>query len=518
MAINPSTSSSPASTSEPTSKTSPTSSSSSPPSSSSSPPAASEKPTPAVRATSEAPATATPVALQSDYGSSSSEPDRAQAVVQEQAEAARAVTGDPPDPEVEEYRANRERLEELREQPVTPEDPMAVGLEMQQLENDMYLPQLEAGIAYDDDLGKLQDRFEDMTEMAQQVAAVRAEVGAFIEGDAAELFETHLAEQMATVSQPLEDATQRFVERLNDPLLQETMRDWPALEQEEFFAEASRLLGYSEAGQERIASFMDGLAGLSDDPLAELAVELREERASSGLDNSLGLLAGIDAQARPDGAEERAQVVADALGIEPESSFFAAREIGTDAFAALAGQLPKAVEQGAHQAARLVDSMNGDSRVLQLVGRYAGGAGALLDTVSAVEKVQDGDLLGAAGSAAGVASFVAGFVAPRLAGPLGWAATGVTVLEMIADRGAYADFRREAVSQALGDDPMVDVLWGIDSGVVNLMNLDPNVSPRQALETRVSDILGSEWANLDPSVLHHDFWRLASADAQMRIR
>lgn len=508
MAISTSSSSSPSASSTP----SPTSSS--PPSSSE--PKPSEQPTPAVRATSEAPATATPVALQTAAESTRSEPASAQTVVQEQAETARAVTGDPPDPKVEEYRENRERLEELREQPVTPDDAMLVGLEIQQLENDMYLPQLEAGIAYDEDLGVLQDRFEDMTEMAQQVAAVRAEVGAFIEGDAAERFETHLAEQMATVSQPLEEASQRFVERLNDPLLQETMRDWPALEQEEFFAEASRLLGYSEAGQERIAGLMDGLAGLSDDPLAELAVELREQRASSGLDNSLGLMAGIDAQARPDGAEERAQMVADALGIEPESSFFAAREIGTDAFAALAGQLPNAVQQGANQAARLVDSMNGDSRVLQLVGRYAGGAGALLDTIGAVEKVQDGNLLGAAGSAAGVASFVASFVAPRLAGPLGMAATGVTVLEMMADQGAYAEFRREAVSHALGDDPMVDVLWGIDSGVVNLMNLDPNVSPRQALETRVSDILGSEWANLDPSVLHHEFWRLASADAQMR--
>src|SRR5690606_35704666 len=130
---------------------------------------------------------------------------------QDQASTAHSVTGDLPDPRVEEYRENRQRLQELRElPPVTSGDAgeaAGVSQEMQQLEDDMYLPQLEARVAYDDDLGLLQDSFEDVTEMAELVAAVREDVGPFMEGDAAERFEAHLAEQMATVSQPLEEAS-----------------------------------------------------------------------------------------------------------------------------------------------------------------------------------------------------------------------------------------------------------------------------------------------------------------------
>ena len=453
-------------------------------------------------------------------GSSSSDPKKSESFARVQSEAAKAVAGTsaPTDSEAAEYRELRDRIEEIEENP--PETfglsvhPDILELDSARLKSELI--SLEAQGAYGSALGEVESAIDDLKETAAMVEKAELEAVPFMDSDQAAEFREYASEEVAKESPAIEEASARLVDELNDPVFQETLKDLPRAEQLDVIEGMARNLGFTEVGRGRLGSFVDGLTGVSDDPLAEVALDLQASLTGedlAALERNLGLIAGIDGQARPDGAAARADSLRTELGVATgDSPFQTGVTVGNDSFAFAAEMTLDAVE-------RLTEGSS--SQALGIVGKVAGGAGAALDALGAVQALQEGDVLGALGSAAGVASFVAQVapkLAPRLltkvAGPLGVASTAIDVLQFVGDQAKYADFLRTGLDRAMGDDPLKAAVWGASEVEINLLGFDRTQPMRPQLENELAQVIGPQWRELDSYLIESDFWRRA-IDTQM---
>lgn len=406
------------------------------------------------------------------------------------------------DPRVLRYRELREEHHQIEPGPFRA---VTIDPEFANLSDDTTM-------AYQDALGQVEDRAQDLFRTMQIVAGERAEVQPFLNEEQSERFDSYLTEETSKSLQPFEDASRELVDQLDDPLQAEVMGDWPRDRQLEFFEDASRYLGYSEAGRERLARFTDGLSGERQDPLAQLAADLRhqtEGEERNQLDTSLGLLVGVDGAARPEGAPERLAQIHDRLNFSTESPFLDALEVADTAFSGLLTESGLgladtlgSLENGSEQFYHWTSRGQSENKILSTVANVAGGAAAVLDTVDAVDRMHEGDLLGATGSALGAAAFVA----RRASMPLSAASLAISGYQFLDDRSERAAFREQGLSQSMGDDPLQHVLMAAPLEQMWALNLDQALAPRVALENRLEENFNAAWRTLPEYVLRNHTW------------
>jgi hypothetical protein len=465
--------------------------------------------TPTVR---ETPTVRSPAALSSET-SAASDPDASREIVSSQADTARAASGQSEDPELLEYEQQVAELESMT--PVFPGDAnhAAASQLFSSIESVRTAVAREIGGA----AAEAEQSLGEMLDQTAMVAAVAGSDGQFMTEEEQALLAEHAQEFLEPAVTQLETDLEPFLESTRDPMSMAVTGDLTHEEQLDFVETTVRLLGYTDSGQQRAGEWLDGLTGASEDPMAEMVADLRNQLEGDErdqLDRSLGLLAGIDRNARPDGYAERLTDLSAALDMDTgsESAFGQGEEVGGMAFSALAREIPGAVEGGADML-QMHDRFR-NSRLLNLASDVGGGAAALLAIPESMRKLQEGEFLGAGAAALGAAAYAAKYVAPRLAPGLGWssavAAGAEFALNTMNDQAEFAVFRRDALDAALGESPLRDLLWAGTPSSYNLLNLSPDVPAREALLQRAEEVWPG-WQTQDPGGVRTQFWILADS-------
>lgn len=457
-----------------------------------------------------------------------SNPDNSTEFSQIQAEAAAEAGGEEVvDERVEKYEGLSDQLDQLMA--AGPSDPnFYINWENEvrgvQFEMDLMTTNTRGEVA--GATAELTDARENLTERVAMVERAQIEIVPFLDDDQTVRFNEYSTNKLEEVTAPFEAATDRFLTATADPLYPGMVSDMPPQEQIDTFNGLAENLPLSEKGREELANIVDGMAGLGDHPLAEVAAEARQKLTGTDLeafDRALGLITGIDAANRPDGAEARVEAARELLGIGPESTFGQANEAGVNAFSFLqlgqngATQAAKAAEQAVDLAAtrRMLDGplARNLGMVLGGAGKALDGLGTVLDAVDVVHQVVDGDMLGASSSALGIAQFTMQVLAPRIAektaGPVGVITTGIAALQFVNDWKQYpVDFLNPGLDYAMGDDPLRGALYGMDQTMINLYGFDQSQPMRPQLVERLDEVLPS-WQTLDALTVGTNFQRLA---------
>lgn len=443
---------------------------------------------------------ASPEPADSDSGAS-------RALVADQAEAAEGASGQGISRELMDYQQNVDELESLGE----------VGL-FDPARSEAVDLSLAVTRVRDQTWGELvsvsqpvQEALDKVTWRSQIVAAAVTSDGPFMTEEQGVLFEAYASEYQTKALEELNQVSPAYVEKTRDPMTLAVVGDSTTEEQLAFFENSVRLLGSSPAGRERLGEVVDGLAGLSDDPMADLALTLRdglEEGQLRQLDGDLGLMTGIDGQFRSEGYQERLAAITETLQIEPnaEHHFSEGEQAGMLTYAGVA--------TGALEEMDRLPGLGGlqENGLLGQVTSVAEHAGALVGALDTIYQFQEGDIVAGGSGLVGLSGFALRNVAPKAAPVVGWIATGVGVtneaLDMLNDHMDFVDFRRGALEAAMPDDPLRHILWGGNPSS-NGLSLRTDIPARDALMERADSILPG-WQDLDPEMVKFEFWNLAT--------
>ena len=454
----------------------------------------------------------------------SSNPENATDFSQIQSDAAAEAGGEAVvDERVEKYEDLSSQLDQLMSDgPITPYWEMEVTdlqIQIGQVTN-------ETVGAVAGSTAELDNARDKLTERVAMVERAQVEIVPFLDEAQTERFTEYSTGRLEEVMAPFEAATDKFLTATADPLYPSILSNAPPYEQIDAFSGMAENLALSDKGRQELADLVDGMAGLGDHPLAEVAAEARQKLTGSdleALDRALGLITGIDSANRPEGAEARVEAARELLGIGPDSAFGQANQAGMDAYSFLkygqdgASKVVDAGEKALDLAAtrRIVDGPLARNLGIALggAGKMLDGLGGVLDGLDLVQQVADGDVLGASSSALGLAQFGLQVVAPRIAekaaGPVAAVTTGIAVLQFVNDWKQYpVDFLNPGLDYAMGDDPLRGALYGMDQTMINLYGFDQTQPMRPQLIERVEEVL-PYWEGLDAMTIAFNFQRLS---------
>ncbi|MGE0491983.1 MAG: hypothetical protein AB7S38_22410 [Vulcanimicrobiota bacterium] len=415
---------------------------------------------------------------------------------------------------------------------------------------------LEKFSAVNQQIESIRDNFDQaLAGVEDQAAAVQAQAAAKaeLEGTTAQLMSPEERQnlidkdnqKLEQVAAPMDAATQKMIKEMNDPVFKENFQDWDPVRQADFYSDMARTMGYTPTGQQWAGDLVDGLASLgrgqdTNNVYSQVAQELSTSltgQRKDALDDSLGLLAGIDRAGRPQGADQRLAAAGEALGVpkdqldsfiqnlDPSSPaslpsapgalygggrFTNAAALAYNAFQTGNGQGSPDVLAGASNLADLASgtaSLANFGGQLSRLGQFANGASRLsgyLSIGSGVYQATQGNWAGVPGPIMGGAGGLIG------ANPVGLTLMGAGMAAgPLLDQADYADYAYNQVSGALGAEPF-DSLRGTalataDQSGVNLMDR------ARPADMSLPEFFNQELARYDGTYIGTDFWQYEGA-------
>lgn len=510
---------------------------------------------------------ANPSALASGEGTVS-DPESSAEFAGVQGEAALDVTGEPVEeeeapaeipPEVAEYDAIMTQIENLRQTGQLSPGFMSPEQELATLETRLVMIDGGAGRTdLDNALAAVDTSFEALQHQADLNATFRGTTGTFLTEEEGARFEQFAQERLNEQAPAFEEASANLFEQLRDPMTQAVVDHMNVGETQAFLEDVTRYGAYSSQGLEFVGNLQDDLAtiaagGQPESRYAQALLDTRAQLSGDGLaafDRNLGVLTGIDQAVRPEGATERLESIGEVMGLSPEQVAAIRQPAASPAAGASTGELVSgfndfvgsantsfgifdgivdkvtnnplevggdtlgAVETGAQRLLSVLPRLDdlgvpvrGASNLLDVVGKFAGRAGPLLEAGGIVVDLAQGDYLGAGGGALGL---VGGAIVGSSPG-LGWtmlaASGGIAAYKAMEGQIEYANFRTDAISHAVGDfqtNPVAAALMGANAGNISLLpNLAPEGAPRRA---QLEALMAQSMPGADAGTVFSMFW------------